>query len=113
MALKGRKGATTMAKGTEKATRIGDNVEAVIDGDKLIITMDMSEEGHPSQSGKSITIATTGGNTTIGQTGLKLGLNLTRPVAVAQRTGGLDLANVDPNDLAKALQAVQSAKAGA
>ncbi len=96
-----------MATKTQKATRIGDNVEATIDGDKLIIVMDMSEEGHPSQSGKSITIATTGGNTTIGQTGLKLGLNLTRPVAVAQR-GSLDLTNVDPDDLAKALASLQA-----
>ena len=38
------------------------NVEMKVDGNKLIITADLSKDFGPSKSGKTIIIATTGGN---------------------------------------------------
>jgi hypothetical protein len=87
-----------------KATTIGDNVVATIEGDVLALAIDMSVEGHPSASGKSQIIATTSGNTAIAGTGLTLGLNLYRreEVAGANQGDGIDL-----QDLARALKQVQ------
>ena len=44
------------------------NVEMKVDGKKLTITIDLSKTFGPSRSGKSITIATTGGNKQVPKT---------------------------------------------
>lgn len=49
-----------------------------IDGDKLTITIDLSKNLGTSKSGKSILIASSGGNISLGD-GVKLGLNVYRP----------------------------------
>ena len=61
------------------------NVTTEINGKKLIITCDISEPGTPSASGKSMVVASTGGNIQVPGTAdeksgvlLKLGLNLYR-----------------------------------
>lgn len=53
------------------------NVSTVIEGKKLIITIDMTEKHGKSKSGKTEIVATTGGNIVIDGPvkGLKLGLN--------------------------------------
>lgn len=62
--------------------QIGQNLTAEIEGDELILRIDLSIPGTVSASGKSSVIATTRGNIAIatpagGQ--LKLGLNLYAP----------------------------------
>jgi hypothetical protein len=43
----------------------GKNVEVEVKGDKMIITIDITKEFGNSTSGKSVTVATTGGNKAI------------------------------------------------
>jgi hypothetical protein len=52
------------------------NVEWKIDGDKLIIEVDLTKEFGPSKSGKTITIASTRGNQKIEGTNAIIGLNV-------------------------------------
>lgn len=59
------------------------NVEMKVEGNKLIITADLSKEFGLSSSRKSITIATTGGNVSVGKEcgapehdEVKVGLNI-------------------------------------
>jgi hypothetical protein len=52
------------------------NVNMVVQGDKLVITIDLKKEGKKSASGKSIVIASTHGNVVVPNTKFKLGLNL-------------------------------------
>jgi hypothetical protein len=55
------------------------NVAMRVDGDKLVIEVDLSKEIGPSSSGKTILIASTEGNTNVpGHEGMKLGLNVYR-----------------------------------
>ena len=59
--------------------RIMQNVKITVKGDILTAEIDLSKKLGPSKSGKSINIATTGGNTTVeGHEGVKLGLNCYR-----------------------------------
>ena len=65
------------------ATILGRNVEVVVKGKVLTITIDLAAEGHPSASGKTLTIATTGGNQVISGADhskgeVKLGVNVYR-----------------------------------
>jgi len=63
------------------------NVEFEVQGDQLVITIDLSQEVGVSSSGKSIIIATTGGNVAVpGWEAIKVGLNVYRPQQ-ASRTG--------------------------
>jgi hypothetical protein len=63
------------------------NVEFEVQGDQLVITIDLSQELGVSSSGKSIIIATTGGNVAVpGWEAIKVGLNVYRPQQ-AGRTG--------------------------
>lgn len=55
------------------------NVELKIEGDKLRIEVDLTQEFGPSGSGKSIVIASSEGNQSIGKDGIKIGLNVFRP----------------------------------
>ncbi|HTI15502.1 MAG TPA: hypothetical protein VL461_13215 [Dictyobacter sp.] len=56
------------------------NVEMSVEDNKLIITVDLSQEFGPSASGKSITIASTEGNVSLpGNDEVKIGLNIYKP----------------------------------
>ena len=56
------------------------NVEIKVDGNKLTIIVDLSQEFGLSSSGKSITIASTEGNVSVpGSEEVKIGLNVYKP----------------------------------
>jgi hypothetical protein len=52
------------------------NIKFDIKDGKLIITINLEEEGEPSKSGKNLLIASSKGNVDVPGTNLKLGLNL-------------------------------------
>jgi hypothetical protein len=55
------------------------NVDMRLEGQKLVITVDLSKEFGPSSSGKNIIIASTEGNQTVPDKedqGMKIGLNI-------------------------------------
>ena len=57
------------------------NVEMKVEGQKLVILVDLQQEFGPSSSGKSITIASTEGNISVpGREEIKIGLNIYKPV---------------------------------
>lgn len=60
-----------------KPETIGENVTAVRDGDKLVLTVDLSAAGRRSESGKSIVLASTRGNQRL-EDGTTIGLNVYR-----------------------------------
>ena len=56
------------------------NVEMKVDGTKLTIVVDLSQEFGLSSSGKSVTIASTEGNVAVpGSEEVKIGLNVYKP----------------------------------
>lgn len=56
------------------------NVEMNIEGNKLIIVVDLNQEFGLSSSGKSITVASTEGNISVpGREEIKIGLNIYKP----------------------------------
>jgi len=66
--------------GTTGVQYIGDNIEARVEGRKLIIEIDLDQDFGLSSTGKSTTIASSRGNATIaGTDGGVLGLNFYRP----------------------------------
>jgi hypothetical protein len=52
------------------------NVNMKVDGDILVITVDLSKDFGPSNSGKSLVIATTEGNQSVPDSDAKIGLNV-------------------------------------
>ncbi len=55
------------------------NIEMTLNGDKLVITVDLTKDFGPSKSGKSITIASTEGNISLPEhDDIKIGLNIYR-----------------------------------
>ena len=54
------------------------NAELKVTGDKLTITVDLSKDFGPSNSGKTIIVATSSGNKPIEDTGAVIGLNTLR-----------------------------------
>jgi hypothetical protein len=58
------------------------NVEMKVNGNKLTITVDLSQENGISSSQKNTIIASTGGNQDVpgGPEGTKIGLNVYKPV---------------------------------
>jgi ABC-type dipeptide/oligopeptide/nickel transport system ATPase component len=54
---------------------LGTNVTAKLEGKILTITIDLSERNGASGSGKSVIVASTGGNVAIPGTDVKIGLN--------------------------------------
>jgi hypothetical protein len=59
----------------------GQNVDLRVQGDRLIITVDLSKSYGSSASGKSQIIATTAGNIAVpGRAEIKVGLNVYRPM---------------------------------
>lgn len=65
-----------MAK-TKSTKEIGRNIEYVIDGDKLTLTMDLSADASPSASGKTMIIASSEGNKKVNDD-VFIGLNVYR-----------------------------------
>jgi hypothetical protein len=57
-------------------TTSGEGFTAKVEGDKLIITVDLNRQGTPSKSGKSLVVATTRGNVRISD--VSVGLNVSR-----------------------------------
>jgi hypothetical protein len=63
-----------------KGERSLKNIEMSVDGNKLIIMVDLDQEFGLSSSGKSITVASTEGNVSVpGREEIKIGLNIYRP----------------------------------
>jgi hypothetical protein len=54
------------------------NAELKVDGNKLTITVDLSKDFGPSNSGKTIIIATSSGNKPVEGTDAVIGLNIYR-----------------------------------
>lgn len=54
------------------------NVQYKVSGTSLVITVDLTQDCGPSASGKTIIVATTGGNIDL-PGGAKLGLNVYKP----------------------------------
>ncbi len=54
------------------------NVEFSVEGNMLIIKIDLSKEFGPSSSGKNIIVASTEGNVTVPNREEKIGLNIYR-----------------------------------
>jgi hypothetical protein len=67
--------ATAATKATEMKT-VGSNIEYSVVGDKLTMVVDLSVAGKPSNSGKTIILASTQGNASVGD--VKVGLNVYR-----------------------------------
>ena len=60
---------------------VGQNVELEVKDGKLLITVDLSKTFGTSGSGKSVIIASTGGNVAVpGHESAKIGLNVYRPI---------------------------------
>lgn len=56
------------------------NIETVVEGDKLIITIDLSKEYGLTGSGKSTKVASSDGNMSVpGREDIKVGLNVYKP----------------------------------
>lgn len=62
-----------MAKTKSGAQTIGKNISYEMDGDVLVLRIDTTQDFGPSNSGKTIIIASTEGNKTIGD--VRVGLN--------------------------------------
>ncbi|MGE4375099.1 MAG: hypothetical protein AB7D01_05260 [Methanoculleus sp.] len=55
------------------------NVDMTVEGDRLVITVDLAQEFGVSKTGKSITIASTEGNVSVpGKEEIKIGVNVYR-----------------------------------
>ena len=58
------------------ATQVGENVSYTVNGSKLVVTIDLAHRGSLSASGKTVRVASTGGNVELaGSDGVRLGLN--------------------------------------
>jgi len=59
---------------------VTENIQMKLEGNTLVITVELSKTYGPSASGKSEVIASTGGNISVpGQELVKVGLNVYRP----------------------------------
>ena len=54
------------------------NIEMTVEGETLIIKVDLSKDFGPSKSGKTIIVASTEGHVTIPERDEKIGLNIYR-----------------------------------
>jgi hypothetical protein len=54
------------------------NIEMTVEGEALIIKVDLSKDFGPSKSGKTIIIASTEGNVSVPERNEKIGLNIYR-----------------------------------
>jgi len=62
----------------EKGDYLMKNIEMTVEGETLIIKVDLSKESGPSKSGKTIIIASTEGNISVPDREEKIGLNIYR-----------------------------------
>ena len=61
------------------------NVTFEVQGERLVIVVDLAQESGVSASGKSIIIGTTGGNVGVpGMENVKVGLNVYRPQQIGE-----------------------------
>ena len=58
--------------------KIGDNVVATLEGDKLTVEVDMSKDLGLSKTGRTRLVATTRGSVKLADTGASIGLNIYR-----------------------------------
>lgn len=78
--LKAEKAKNAGKKKDEKQK--GQNCDMVVKGNVLTITVDLGANLGQSSTGKSQIVATTGGNVeVVGTDGIKIGLNIYKPVA--------------------------------
>jgi hypothetical protein len=64
-----------------------ENIAMFLEGNHLVMRIDLTQELGESSTGKSVIIATTGGNVSVpGNEEIKIGLNVYRPI-VAGRPG--------------------------
>ncbi len=56
-----------------------ENIQMRVDGKKLIIEVDLSVQGTPSRTGKSVVIASSRGNASVPGRTEKIGINVYRP----------------------------------
>ena len=61
-----------------KSEKLGTNVRGVIEGKKLIITIDLSKDFGLSKSGKTVTIATTHGFVKVNNGAAMISINCNR-----------------------------------
>ena len=54
------------------------NIEMTVEGETLVIKVDLSKDFGPSKSGKTIIIASTEGNVSVPDREVKIGLNIYR-----------------------------------
>lgn len=55
------------------------NVKFTVNGDTLLIEVDLSQSFGASSSGKSLVVASTEGNQPVGKDNIKIGLNVYKP----------------------------------
>ncbi len=55
------------------------NAKLTVNGDTLLIEVDLSQNFGASSSGKSIVVASTEGNQPVGKDNIKIGLNVYKP----------------------------------
>lgn len=67
----------TLKKGAKDSFK---NVRMNVDGDILTVVIDLTKEIGPSKSGKTVIIASTGGNQYVFKRSEKIGLNVYRPI---------------------------------
>jgi len=73
-------GKTSTTVAVQKGRYFMKNVEMNVEGNKLIIVVDLNQEFGLSSSGKSIAVASTEGNVAIpGREDIKIGLNVYKP----------------------------------
>lgn len=58
-----------------KTVELGENISIEVKGDVAVITINLKHRGGDSGSGKSVKVASTGGNQVIPGTNVVLGLN--------------------------------------
>jgi hypothetical protein len=65
-----------------------ENIKATVKGNKLTLEIDITTELGMSSSGKSMLVATTGGNVGVpGAEGVMMGINIYKPIRVAKTRG--------------------------
>ena len=60
---------------TQEFTTVGENVSYTVEGDTLVVRIDLKHRGGLSASGKTLRVATTNGNKQVEGTDVILGLN--------------------------------------
>ena len=67
-----------LSKSIFKEIYLMKNIEMTVEGETLVIKVDLSKDFGPSKSGKTIIIASTEGNVSVPDREVKIGLNIYR-----------------------------------